>query len=222
MKTLIPVFLKLCLVLVSGLVLFPACEQGQGNQVMLSSEDLSEIGVLRLDAAADLEIIQAPKVRIELFDQNGHEEEIVWNHRGDELLIYSTEKVSFGFRKTPQIKLYTPVLPQRIDLEGSGEITSSNTWQSESLSVSLGGSGNVELKGSAKEVSADLIGSGKIELKDFKAEVADADLSGSGMIEMQANKHLKAILSGSGVIRYKGNPELVKEESGSGTISQID
>lgn len=221
MKTKLRYFLTTIGVL-TQLSMLSSCESGEGNQVLLAAEDLSGIGVLRLDASADLEIIQAPKARIELYDQTGHEEEIVWNHRGDELLIYSTERTSFGFSKTPKIKFYTPELPARIDLEGSGEISSTVDWKMENLSVSLGGSGNVVLKGTAEEVSADLNGSGKIDLSDFNAQNGDADLSGSGVIELQAKKHLKANLSGSGVIRYKGNPEIEKDESGSGTISKMD
>ncbi|WP_338039003.1 GIN domain-containing protein [Maribacter litopenaei] len=90
-----------------------------------------------------------------------------------------------------------------------------------SVSASMSGYGDITLSGSTKDFEATISGSGDIKAFEMDADNVDATVSGSADIEVTANKMLKARVSGSGDITYKGNPEkLDTKTSGSGDISK--
>lgn len=87
------------------------------------------------------------------------------------------------------------------------------------MNISLAGSGNITLKGTTNNLSANLAGSGDIHSFNLETNHAVVSVAGSGDIEVVSNETLKARVSGSGDIQYKGNPiEKDSKVSGSGNI----
>lgn len=104
---------------------------------------------------------------------------------------------------------------------GSGDMYFSNL-KANSLDVSISGSSNITLKGSASSVGMSISGSGDLDASGFKADKFDASVSGSGNIQIHVNTELRARVSGSGDIVYTGSPEVTDlRTSGSGRIRKI-
>ena len=127
---------------------------------------------------------------------------------------------------------------ESVALAGSGNLFSKETIKNNNLKVSLGGSGNINLKVSSDDLTVSLAGSGDINLEgntnDFTASIAGsgsikayelkaneltASVAGSGNIKTTVKSKIKANLVGSGSVYYKGNPTKVnKNVIGSGSI----
>ncbi len=104
-----------------------------------------------------------------------------------------------------------------IDLLGSGTIR--GTIDTHSADILVEGSGVIRLEGSTHHANMDMLGSGSILAREFTADIADVDLTGSGSVEVYATDLLEVRVTGSGIVYYYGDPaEIVKEISGSGSI----
>lgn len=126
----------------------------------------------------------------------------------------------------------------RVNLEGSGNIHSTNKLKSTDLtlimngsgkidiedscataSVQLRGSGSIVLSGQAVSQTISLSGSGSINATGFITKNTDVHLSGSGSANIYATQNVYANLSGSGSIFYYGHPASVNRDiSGSGSV----
>jgi hypothetical protein len=174
--------------------------------------------------------------------------------KGDEnLLEYIKTEVKDGtllvyFEKGKNIQLnYNSAIEITIPFEkinqltftGSGNLSSSDSINSENLDfimsgsgnvkfesvstnlkISKSGSGNLNVKGKTTNLEVNNAGSGNASLSDLTSENAIANQSGSGSIKLYCTKNLQAKSAGSGNIQYKGNPEKVDKNSiGSGSIT---
>lgn len=104
----------------------------------------------------------------------------------------------------------------KININGSGKVTSSQLADYKSLDIYIGGSGDVMLSGTAQQLTAKINGSGAIKLSQLSAIDAECNISGSGDIYIDVQKTLKAYIYGSGNIIYTGRPALDAHGSGSG------
>ncbi len=103
-------------------------------------------------------------------------------------------------------------------LSGSGNIKMS-VYKLKDVEVSISGSGNIQLSGTAEMVNAKISGSGNAECTNLVTDEVSASISGSGNIKVQANKRLEASISGSGNIYYKGAAsDVQKRVAGSGRV----
>lgn len=105
---------------------------------------------------------------------------------------------------------------RKIDINGSGKVTSSQLADYKSLDIYIGGSGDIMLSGTAQQLTAKINGSGAIKLNQLSATYAECNISGSGDIYIDVQKTLKASIYGSGNIIYTGHPALDAYGSGSG------
>jgi hypothetical protein len=162
-------------------------------------------------------------------------------------VVNGTLKISVekGFSLQPSrnlpLKLTVPVESiGSVSLTGSGEVYSSTGLTANNFRVNLTGSGDVTLNLEAKEVAGVITGSGNVTLKgktghfsgrvtgsgdlkayELTAKTAEANVSGSGDIELQVQQELKARITGSGDINYKGNPQIEDFKSvGSGSVTK--
>jgi hypothetical protein len=122
-------------------------------------------------------------------------------------------------------------------LNGSGTMKSLNQFSNDEVSVTLTGSGtmdlmltadklnsmiigsgNIELDGTAPETDYQVIGSGKINGYDFATESSVVLVDGSGTVMCNVSKAIKATILGSGAIIYKGNAEVNSKITGSGKV----
>lgn len=128
-----------------------------------------------------------------------------------------------------------------IEVNGTGEVHSSNTLKNESFDFEVNGSGKlmvdlvavkvtgavtgsglVELNGSANSLDIEINGSGTVNADDFSVSKSKAKISGSGEAGLRVGESLQANISGSGVVNYRGNPVVEKKISGSGEIRKLD
>ncbi len=105
-----------------------------------------------------------------------------------------------------------------VTLAGGGTIVVTGI-KTESLTVSLSGSGNLTGSGTATFLDLSVSGSGNAQFMQLAASDAHAVVSGSGNIFVTATKSLDASIPGSGTIIYSGNPQdVTKSVTGSGAI----
>lgn len=110
---------------------------------------------------------------------------------------------------------------RKVSLTGSGSITGNVNARYSSLSVSISGSGNVSLKGTADELKAVTTGSGKMRLSELMVQDVDCLITGSGDVYLTIEQSLKARIVGSGNIIYSGRPVIDFSGSGSGKLVHL-
>jgi len=129
-----------------------------------------------------------------------------------------------------------------IHLVGSGSVKGRSTFSGAELSLSNGGSGDLELSGAFDKLVVNASGSGDIALSgtvqeqainlsgsgDYEAQSlectgdATVNLNGSGNCTVKVAGELNVQLTGSGNVLYEGSPGSVNSNvSGSGSVSQL-
>jgi len=128
---------------------------------------------------------------------------------------------------------------EAVYLNGSGNISSKNTFRLSSLETSINGSGNIRFSVVADEVKADINGSGDIHLDgsatEFNVSISGSgnvkaydldsydcyvDINGSGDCEVTVSHLLHVEISGSGDVHYDGTPtDFYVNNQGSGNVS---
>lgn len=107
----------------------------------------------------------------------------------------------------------------KINVTGSGNMNLNLATQN--LESTITGSGDIKLKGNTTRFTCKVTGSGDVFAYDLNAESVNAVVTGSGDIQVSAEKELQARVSGSGDIKYRGNPDKQDfKTSGSGTVSK--
>lgn len=126
----------------------------------------------------------------------------------------------------------------KVSLAGSGDLSNTGTIKAEDFTVSLAGSGdvninvnatdiktkiagsgNIDLTGKSSSLSCSIAGSGDINAYGLTTKSTSVTVSGSGNVKTTVSESIKARVAGSGNIYYKGKPEKVDSKSaGSGSI----
>lgn len=145
---------------------------------------------------------------------------------GGRLRIGTEEK---SFRRNlngEKITVYITV-PQieAVAVSGSGNIVGQSTIKADNLDLKVSGSGSMKLDFEADgDVEADVSGSGEMEIKG-NCQGLDSDVSGSGRVSLSGRIENTAdfAISGSGKIQANGSADFVKTNiSGSGKVLASD
>jgi Protein of unknown function (DUF2807). len=127
-----------------------------------------------------------------------------------------------------------------LQVNGGGKIISENSIASDYLTMSVSGSGSIDLDIKGNNVKSEVSGSGSIALKgyasnndivlsgsgnmnafDCELESAKIKVSGSGIAELNVTSSMEAVVLGSGTIKHKGNTKNVnKKIYGSGAVDR--
>jgi hypothetical protein len=127
-----------------------------------------------------------------------------------------------------------------LQVNGNGKIISENSIASDYISLSVAGSGSIELDVKGNNLKTEVSGSGTVTLKGYattndismsgsgnmnafacELENAKIKMSGSGNCELNVSNTLDAIVMGSGVLKHKGNTKnLTKKVYGSGSVER--
>ena len=213
----------------------------KGNgKVTTETRSTGDYDGVKCAGSMDYVLIAGTEGKITIEAESNLMEYIVTEIKNNNLIV----KVKKGYNLKPSFnKALKVTIPFKdissVSLAGSGDVWNEDKIKSNSLDVSLAGSGDMVLDIEANSVEGSLAGSGDMTLKgntnDLTVKVAGsgdisafglqanntkASVAGSGDIEVVSNKSLYARVSGSGDIEYKGNPD--KEDtkvSGSGTIN---
>lgn len=127
-----------------------------------------------------------------------------------------------------------------LQVNGGGKIISENSIASDYMSLSVAGSGSIELDLKGNNLKTEISGAGNVTLKGYAStndivmsgsgtmnayscelESVKIKMSGSGTCELTASAALDAVVLGSGVIKHKGNTKNVtKKVYGSGSVDR--
>lgn len=143
---------------------------------------------------------------------------------------------------TDQIDVYvTAPTIRHLALAGSGRVMGETRVTSESLSLTVAGSGDMDLDLDAKALSVRVAGSGTCTLRgqtntlevniagsgdlragNLETQRAEVRIAGSGNTELTVADHLSAKIFGSGDVRYRGRPTVETNTFGSGEVQPIE
>jgi len=157
------------------------------------------------------------------------------------LVIKSDSWLKFWRKKPITVYVSMPRV-RKLSVAGSGSIVGEATIYSDTLTVELTGSGEIELDVDTKQLGSIIYGSGEIRLSgsakafqhtiagsgdlnafNLETESSDIKITGSGNCELSASNRLNVLISGSGTVFYRGDPRTVSQEvSGSGKIKIIE
>jgi hypothetical protein len=135
--------------------------------------------------------------------------------RGKTLYIDSEE--SYSSRRPCRVDITISKL-ESVSISGSGDMEITGLNQ-ESLSYEISGSGDLVASGSVEELDIKVSGSGDVDTRELKAKEAYVRIYGSGDVSVYAVNSFDGAIFGSGDIRYYGDPEYVSTDvAGSGDI----
>jgi len=133
-------------------------------------------------------------------------------------LVIANTPGSLTTKSPMRVEVKVPTL-NAVTLSGSGNIVA-NGVETQSLRVSLPGSGTITGSGTTARLDVTVGGSGTVQFTRLVANDVRAVVSGSGSIFITATKRLDASVSGSGAILYAGNPQdVTKSVTGNGAIA---
>ena len=107
-----------------------------------------------------------------------------------------------------------------VAIAGSGDLDV--PVQASTVSASIAGSGSINLRGTAERLAANIAGSGDVRAEDLQVERAEVQIAGSGDCYVHARNQLSASIMGSGDVMYAGTPEIERSVLGSGEVRAMD
>lgn len=120
--------------------------------------------------------------------------------------------------KSLVIRITVPEI-EDLSIAGSGTIVGENAFNNlGELNISVSGSGDVQLSGSADKVSVSIAGSGDVDVQNLRAQNAEVSISGSGDCKVDVSGALDVSIAGSGDVAYKGSPRVSSSISGAGKV----
>jgi hypothetical protein len=123
---------------------------------------------------------------------------------------------SYSFDDQPRVDVSVPAL-DGLALEGSADASLEGLDQP-SLELSIAGSGEIRAAGRVERVFVSIAGSGDVGLFELASQEAVVTISGSGEVEVRAERSLRATVSGSGDVVYRGAPAVTANVSGTGSV----
>ena len=87
--------------------------------------------------------------------------------------------------------------------------------------MSIAGSGDINLGGTANELDASIAGSGTVKADRLKAKSVVLNIAGSGDATVWATDTMKLSIAGSGDVKYWGDAKVTQSVAGSGSIKRL-
>lgn len=209
------------------------CEDGTGATIS-ETRTVDAFHSLSLGIPAKVFITQGPVQELRIEAQQNVLQELS-TFVVNQLLDIGLRKC---LRRFSEVKIYITAPDIRaLEIRGSGEVYGVNSWQVNELKLSILGSGKYQVKANGTKMTGRIEGSGSLELEgnfsthqtkiigsgstkafSLGADLVEAEIEGSGLIEIFAKNTLRAKITGSGEIRYKGTPQVESEVSGTGKV----
>ena len=102
-------------------------------------------------------------------------------------------------------------------VSGSGTINAPKLTTA-ALRIEISGSGVITTAGNVDDQSLEISGSGRYLADGLTSKTTTAEISGSGTANVVASNALDVKISGSGTLTYSGNPQVSQTVSGSGKL----
>ena len=107
-----------------------------------------------------------------------------------------------------------------ISVSGAGDVTLKESEAGE-LEFNLSGAGNIEANGTCEHLQLSISGLGNFKGGDLECQNAEVHISGAGSATVWAEDRLEASISGAGSVNYYGSPQVSEWISGVGSVSKI-
>ena len=233
------------LMIVSGITLIATscmipfnCERGNGK-TKIYEINISSVKGVDLNVTGDVYITKGTDQSITIeTDENIYPLLTAQNKNG---LFYIDNEHSI----CPTKLIVRMTIPEvnRVEVNGSGNVTVNDNFESNGFKAEIDGSGNIHIKnlkattmdfsiegsgdivatGNSDITKTEIDGSGNINLSGLNSRVGLAEINGSGDIRISVIDELNGQINGSGSIGYKGNPGKLKQQiNGSGSIYKIE
>lgn len=219
-----------------SLILLAVLAIGSSYAQVSQTRDVDDFTGLAFGVAGTLILEQGNTYSVVLEGDEDFLEDIETTVRGDRLLIRHDKWFSWGNDKVTAYVTMPEI--ESLAVSGSGKIIAEGAIKTESLDISVSGSGDVdltnlaavsldcsisgsgsmELVGEADNAELSISGSGNFKGQDFQLRTLDVSISGSGKCHASVEEDLEARVSGSGDIYYTGNPSVDARISGSGKV----
>jgi len=230
-----PKFASLFLILICSMLVLPAFAEKEIRNV-------SEFSEISLRISGKLYLEQSDRQRVEIVAKSSALDDIITEVKGGKLVIRFKNRNVFWRSFNPgSIEIYVSVPEiEGLSVSGSGDIIAEDRITSRRISLTVSGSGSLNLDelrtdrvkasisgsggvligsgGMAEEFEASISGSGSVKAEDFEAENVEVHVSGSGNCSIHAVEKLKARVAGSGSVYYSGDPQVDSSVSGSGRV----
>jgi hypothetical protein len=145
----------------------------------------------------------------------------IFNNENANVYITLPELKGLGVSGSGVALIENPVKSESLYLSvsGSGKIVG-NEIVTTDLNCSISGSGNIAIKGNGDISKGDvsISGSGNYSSETAKFKNLEVAISGSGSCNCNVTESLSASISGSGNVNYTGNPKINARVSGSGHV----
>jgi hypothetical protein len=92
--------------------------------------------------------------------------------------------------------------------------------ETENLTVTISGAGNVRMEGKADEQAVEISGTGTYLAENLESREVNIDVAGAGSAIVNAKEELDAEISGVGSVEYVGDPRIQQSVSGAGQVSK--
>ncbi len=215
--------------------------KGNGNMTTIT-RNTSDYDVIKCAGAFDYILVAGTEGNITIEGESNLLAHIITETNGKTLVIKTEDRINLIPSGKKSIKITIPFRDiNKVSLAGSGNMWSVDTIKAENFEVALAGSGDIKLKIETSSTKGKVAGSGDLELMgttgkldisvsgsgDFEgfglhANDVEANVAGSGEIELVCNGNLKARVAGSGNIKYKGNPKTEDTKvAGSGKVKHL-
>lgn len=214
----------------------------KGNgKVVQENRSTANYDQINMAGFFDVELVSGSEGSITIKGEENLIPHIITEVKGNQLIIKTEKGYSLQPSKRQGILVQVPFESiDEVSLTGSGNIFGSDAIKSkdfkteltgsgdiklnldaQSVETLLVGSGDIELQGTTQKVTHQITGSGDIEGSNLKAVDAEANISGSGDIELHCEGNLKIRITGSGDVNYIGNPSTEDSKIlGSGDVSR--
>jgi hypothetical protein len=111
---------------------------------------------------------------------------------------------------------------QKLAIGGAGSIVVKDAFEGlGQVHLSIGGSGIIEMAGSAESATISIGGSGKVKAEGLRAKSCKVSIGGAGNAYVEATEELSVSIGGSGSVHYKGQPRIKSSIAGSGKLKPI-
>jgi hypothetical protein len=210
------------------------CIEGTGK-TNTESRNLRDFKGVDLRIAGNAEVTMGPNFEVTVQAEESLLPHVKTTIEDGTLIIDSKECFHTG--KQIVVRVTLPEL-RNLELSGSGDIKGMNALNGDKMYIALTGSGSIDaeiaatvvrtvlagsgdvmLRGKAKDHEIKIAGSGDVHAGEFATDNTTARISGSGNCELRAAQLLRASISGSGNVYYRGHPNKVESQvSGSGEV----
>jgi hypothetical protein len=213
------------------------CIDGNGDLV-IDTRTPGEFDGLVANGAYDISFSIAVDSRIDLFGDSNILPIIQTTVNNQLLTITTANNQCYNTQQTIEVTLTSPsmkavtlngagrisghgILQDELTYEVNGSATINSSFEVQTHTTSIYGSGDATLVGQAGDADFNISGAGSILASSLLVKNCKIVISGAGDVRIHAQDKLDVTISGSGSVYYTGDPVITSTITGSGEIIKV-